>query len=111
MGVATRSEASVAAVVKVADAVGEAVAGGVVGEATRSMAGVSVGWEVDVTVGEAVEGGVVGGGSASGGDDCTMRVSANPTTMMTKNIRSIKGSFFPLPWLLAKLNGSSDKRE
>ena len=111
MGVATRSETCVVAVVKVADAAGEAVADGVVGEATRSMIGVSVRWEVDVTVGEVVEGGVVGGGSASGGDDCTMRVSATPTTMMTKNIRSMKGSFFSLGWLLSKLNGSSIKRE
>jgi len=93
IGVASRSETCVAAIVKVADAVGEAVAGGVVGEGTRSMTGVSVSREVEVTVGDAVEGGVVGGGTASGGDDCTMRVSANPTTMMIRIIRSIKGSF------------------
>ena len=61
MGVATRSETCVAADVKVAEAVGEAVAGGEVGEATRSMTGVSVGREVDVTVGEVVEGVAVGG--------------------------------------------------
>ena len=93
MGVATRYEACVASIVKVADAVGEAVVGGVVGEGTRSMTGVSVSREVEVTVGDAVEGGVVGGGTASGGDDCIMRVSANPTTMMIRIIRSIKGSF------------------
>jgi len=51
MGVVTKPETCVAAVVEVADAVGEAVAGGVVGEATRSMTGVSVRWEVDVTEG------------------------------------------------------------
>ena len=82
-----------------------------VGEATRPMTGVSVRWEVEVTVGEAVEGGAVGGGSASGSDDCRMRATANPTTMMTKNSRSMKGNFFPLGGLLSKLNHSSIKRE
>jgi len=93
IGVGTRFEACVASIVKVADAVGEAVAGGVVGEGTRSITGVSVSREVEVTMGEAVEGVKVGGGSAAGGDDCTMSVSANPTTMMISIIRSIKGSF------------------
>ena len=93
MGVATRSETCVAAIVEDIVAVGEAVAGSVVGKATRSVIGVSVGREVAVVVVEAVAGDVVGGGSVSGGDDCTMRVSANPTTMMISIMRSIKGSF------------------
>ncbi len=111
MGVASRFETWVVTVVEVIVAVGEAVAGSVVGEATRSVIGVSVGKEVAVVVGDAVEGGVVGGGTASGGDDCTMRVSANPTTMMVRITRSKMGNLGLLRCLLSRLNGSSDKRE